>query len=175
MVALRHISTCGYINAIRNYYKACSLLKVVNIEYDCDGDNDYDLSGFLLGLATSCAALDGFCIRHSPLHDGIAPAGNHIPVSISRLLRYATQRFYSTSFQSRRGCHRQIAKVWTVGDSFRDGIANVEGTVVNLVDVSRTVLNWLRRRRLDNIHRPISAIQERVVSRRDRVLLALTV
>ena len=50
-----------------------------------DGD---DLSGFLLGLATSCVALGGFWVLNFTT-DGIAPAGNLLLASISRLLRHA--------------------------------------------------------------------------------------
>ena len=49
-------------------------------------DSDDDLSGFLLGLATSCVALGGSWVLD---FHGIAPACNPLLASISRLLRHA--------------------------------------------------------------------------------------
>ena len=55
-----------------------------------DGDDD-DLSGFLLSLATSRAALGGTWVLHFHT-DGIAPGGNPLLASISHLLRHAGER-----------------------------------------------------------------------------------
>ena len=118
MVALWHISTSGYIapygyfmayqhkwlySAINNPYKACFLLKVVNLAYGwwwrwwwCSFRIPAGPFGFLLNLTTSRAALGGSLVLDFH-HWSHSPRGNpYLPSLFAFTTCKRTLRFNST-------------------------------------------------------------------------------